>query len=269
MHGCGNDYVFVDGPDLPSAETVRAVCDRRRGVGADGVIVLTPTGGAVAMTVFNTDGTDGGMCGNGARCAAQLAVRRGWVPGPVVRLLAGSRVVEAEVLDGSDVRAVMGVPGLDLTEIPVDASRLDESDEKGVEHRVGGLPAVFVSMGNPHLVSFGEADVWGLDLAAIGARMETHAAFPQRMNVHLARVVDRAGVDVRSWERGAGATAACGTGACAVVVAGVLTGRLDRDVRVRMPGGMLRATWDEGSGAVLLTGPTATVYEGRWVGGSG
>jgi len=271
MHGCGNDFLITDGPAAPSAAVVRALCDRRRGVGADGVIHLEPGGlesseAGVRMRVINADGGDGGMSGNGARCAARYAAERGWADGPRVRLLAGERAIEAEILEGDRIRVDMGAPGLALAEIPVDAAGLDELGEFGVEHQVAGLPAVFVSMGNPHLVAMIEEDPVVFDLETVGPRIERHRAFPEGMNLHAARADAEDAVTVRTWERGVGPTLACGTGACAALVAGVLTGRLKRAATVRMAGGNLHAEWGE-DGRVRLTGPAVVVCRGEWCGG--
>ena len=266
MHGCGNDYWLTRGPVTVSAGLVRALCDRRRGLGSDGLIVVTPEADRadVSMRIYNADGSDGGMCGNGVRCVAAMALERGWASGPSVRIDAGGRVVEAERVEGGLVRVDMGEPRLALAEIPVDAAGLDEVGEFGVEHQVGGLPAVFVSMGNPHMVAMIEGDPAGWDLGDTGPFIERHRAFPERINLHLTRIIERDAAEARSWERGAGATLACGTGACAVQVAGVLTGRLDREAAVRMPGGVLGTEWDDRTGRVFLTGPAETVGTAEW-----
>jgi diaminopimelate epimerase len=264
MHGCGNDYLFATEPIEPSEELIRALCDRRRGIGADGLITLRPEAHAVQMRIFNADGSDGGMCGNGARCAARLAIELGWTPGPRVTLNLGARSVLAERLGESDVRLTLPSPTLDLAAIPVDTAKLD-TRASGPEHRLLELPAVFVNVGNPHMVSFVD-DADAHDLGALGPRVERHPAFPDRINLHLARAAGRTSVLVRTWERGAGMTLACGTGALATVVAGVLTNRLDRAADVHLPGGTLRAEWLESDNSLRLTGPTAAVCEAEWTG---
>lgn len=265
MHGCGNDYLLVDEPVELSGSNVRAVCDRRSGVGADGVIVMRPAenGADVSMRIYNRDGGDGGVCGNGARCVCERAVALGWA-GETMRIDAGSRTLTGECLGAGDVRLDMGEPVVTLAEIPVLAGELDETGVLGVEHQVEGLPAVFVSMGNPHMVAMVEEDPDSLNPGRLGPRIENHRAFPRGMNLHLAQITARDSATVRSWERGAGLTPACGTGACAVVVAGVLTERLNRVATIRMAGGNLEAEWDDARGRVLLTGPTAVVCEGEW-----
>ena len=267
MHGCGNDFLITDGSAAPSAAVVRALCDRRRGVGADGVIHLERSNIGVRVRVTNADGSDGGMSGNGARCVARRAAELGWADGSAVRLDVGGRAVEAELLGENQVRVDMGAPALALAEIPVNASGLDELGEFGVEHQVAGLPAVFVSMGNPHLVAMIEEAPERFDLEAAGPKVERHRAFPEGMNLHVARVNAEDAVAVRSWERGVGPTLACGTGACATLVAGVLTGRLKRAATVRMAGGDLHAEWGA-DGRVRLTGPAVRVCEGEWDPGS-
>ncbi len=263
MHGCGNDYLFVTEPARLEPQTIRALCDRRQGVGADGVITLAPGPDAVRMRIFNADGSDGGMCGNGARCAARLAIDLGWTAGPELTLDLGDQRVRAERLSESVVRLTLPPPKLNLADIPVDPRRLDHR-AAGPEHRLLDLPAVFVSVGNPHMVAF-VADPDAHDLEALGPRVERHPAFPNRVNLHLAAAAGRTSVTVRTWERGAGRTLACGTGALATLVAGVLTGRLDRAADVHLPGGELRAEWLETDDALRLTGPTATVCEAEWL----
>jgi len=265
MHGCGNDYLFATEPAVATGAVVRAACDRRHGLGADGLITIAPDGGAIRMRIFNADGSDGGMCGNGARCAVRLAMDLGWTRGRESTLLVGDQTIAAERLSEAEVRLTLPPPRLELPEIPVSSAELDHLDRSGAEHRVGGLPAVFVNVGNPHLVSFRPGDPASANLAAIGPRLETHRAFPERMNVHLARVDARDAATVRSWERGAGLTLACGTGALATVVAGVLTDRLDRAATVRLPGGELKVEWLDPDGSLRLTGPTAVVYEAEWL----
>lgn len=268
MHGCGNDYLLIDEPVEMSGSLVRALCDRRTGVGGDGVICLRPAVGGdadISMSIFNADGRDGGVCGNGARCVVERAAALGWI-NDRARIACGGRLIEGERLGAGAVRLGMGEPAVSLAEIPVDVKELDELGTLGVEHQVEGLPAVFVSMGNPHMVAMVEEDPAGFNLPALGPRIENHRAFPEGMNLHIALVTARDSVSVRTWERGAGMTLACGTGACAVVVAGVLTGRLGRFATVRMPGGNLDVEWDDTGGRVLLTGPTAFVCSGEWAG---
>ncbi len=289
MHGAGNDFVCLDGvsdpalaarPDL--AALAVAMTDRRRGVGGDGLIVITAPnaepgdGGrpAVGMRMFNTDGTESAMCGNGVRCVAKYAVDHGLVAvevdatmlvtTPAGRLEATCRrghedgTVEAVTVD-------MGQPVLQLDRVPVERSGL--AGGGGPAYRVGlddrAYEAVFVSMGNPHAVIYRD-DVAAVDLVGLGPALERHPAFPQRMNVHFVEVTAPDRVTVRTWERGSGMTMACGSGACAVCVAGVLTGRSARRIGVRVPGGELELEWDEKTNHVSLTGPAVEVFSGTW-----
>ncbi|MFM9959549.1 MAG: diaminopimelate epimerase [Phycisphaerales bacterium] len=293
MHGLGNDYLFLDAWREPSIlsranlpEITRAMCDRNEGVGADGVIVVSKPENAaattIAMRVLNADGSDGGMCGNGARCVCKLAVERGYVkPGTegrmALRVAGRSHDLAARVhFDAARPGVVgrveidMGPPELELDRIPVDASRLGRRTDPlhAHEHFVDGHAGVFVNMGNPHFVVFTQHDPDAL-ADRIGPSLEAHPAFPQRMNVQIVRVQDHspptpARLVLRSWERGAGRTRACGTGACAAIVAGVLTNRAHRLATVSMLGGELDLAWPERTGHVVMTGPAEHAYDGEW-----
>ncbi len=270
MHGAGNDYVFVDciaqrlGED--PRELARQLSDRHRGIGSDGLILIEPSDSADAcMRMFNADGSEAEMCGNGIRCVAKFLVDKNLVRGPhvVVDTLAGR--IELDVLGSSGrqsrVRVDMGPPILEAVRIPTTLAGSPPVEAPmtvdGTEFRV-----TCVSMGNPHCVIFVEelSDALVLEL---GPMIERHPAFPQRVNVEFARVIDRHRVQARIWERGSGETQACGTGACGICVAGVLTGRLDRRVAVALSGGTLETEWREDS-HVMLTGPAETVFEGEW-----
>jgi diaminopimelate epimerase len=282
MQGLGNDYVYVDGfsqtVEDPAALAVR-IADRHFGVGGDGLIlVLPPTpgsdgdptnaagklpGAGARMRMFNADGSEGEMCGNGIRCVCKLVHDHELGPNPTanpMRIETGAGVLSLHyTLDGhgkvQTVAVDMGAPILDLPAIPVDESKLDG--------RLTG--ATFVSMGNPHAVCYVDDD---RDLAdpALGAELEHHPAFPNRMNIHFVKVRSKHEVDVYHWERGSGATLACGTGACAVCVAGVLTGRTDRHLTAHLPGGPLELEWREADNRVVMTGPAVEVFTGDWPG---
>jgi len=285
MQATGNDYVVLDAfADAALAERVSGdlahrLCRRRFGVGSDGLIVLGPCSGADArMRIINADGSDGGMCGNGARCAAKFLVDRGYASpnekGELSIELNG-RPLRARVATNEHGLVIgatidMGTPEVRPEAVPVDTTRLPPPRQvrDASEFTVDDRPAVFVSMGNPHMVSFAPERVEGLRLDHEGGRLERHAAFPRRMNVHFVNRDAPGEVRMRSWERGVGETMGCGTGACAAVVAGVLSGRLDPTVIVRMPGGPLEVEWDRAAGRVLLTGPAEEVFEGEWRGGS-
>jgi len=262
MHGAGNDYVYVDLFDEraedPSALAI-AVSDRHKGIGADGLILLAPSEVAdVRMVMYNSDGSRSGMCGNGLRCLARLARDRGRAKGDVVR-------VETEVgirtvtLTGGGARADMGTPALEPDKVPVRMRGSRVVDEPLlVDGRT--LRITCLSMGNPHAVVFVD-DVRRFDVARFGPALERHEAFPERVNASFVQVVDRVRVRQRTWERGAGETLACGSGACAACVAGVLTERTDRRITSELPGGELLLEWTE---SVFLAGDTVTVFSGEW-----
>ncbi len=271
MHGAGNDYVYVNGfqetvPD--PAQTARRVSDRRFGVGGDGLILVLPpeAGGDVRMRIFNADGSEAEMCGNGVRCVAKLAADRGLASGDTVRVetLAGTREIALQRENGrvTGGTVAMGRPILKPADIPV----LAEGDRAvEVPLDIGGetLRMTCVSMGNPHAVFFAD-DARGWPLDRLGPQIETHPRFPSRVNVHVAQVVSSEEVMARTWERGSGPTLACGTGMCAVGVAGVLTGRTGRHVLVHAPGGDLEVDWPAADAEVRLTGPAEEVFTGEW-----
>jgi len=269
MHGAGNDYVYVDlfeesVEDAPAL--ARAVSDRHKGVGADGLILLRPARGAdVAMEMYNADGSRAEMCGNGIRCLAKLAWERGRARQNPLRVATDGGVRSVALLLEGDVvtggRVDMGVPALAPAAIPArfpGPRVLEEPIEAGGLR----LRVTCVSMGNPHAVVFVE-DVAAFDVARVGPLLERHEAFPRRTNVAFAQVLARDRVRQRTWERGSGETQACGTGACAVCVAGVLTGRTASPLRCQLPGGELLLEWD-GQGAVAMTGPAVEVFSGDW-----
>ncbi len=272
MAGAGNRFVVLDAlrrpapadDDLP--ELARRLCAGERP--ADGLLLVTALlvkgddAAAARMRTFNADGSEAGMCGNGLRCVAKLLADRGHAPRGtfVVATAAGPRRVEVLESDGprSVVRTSLGVPAFDPARIPTTLP--GRPPIEAALHVAGkDVRVTCLSMGNPHAVLF----VPGVATAAVrtlGPAVENHAAFPERANVGFAEVVSRAELRLRVWERGVGETAACGTGAAAAVVAGVLTGRLDRAVTVRLPGGDLRVEWPGDGQEVTLTGE-ATVEE--------
>ncbi len=269
MHGLGNDYLFVDCTtkqvgDAPAL--ARAMSDRHRGVGSDGLILIGRSSRAdVRMEMYNADGSRAQMCGNGLRCLAKYAFEHGLTTrNPMnVETDAGIRPVELAVEDGLVPRASvdMGPPSLDPRSLPstIRADRI-------VEHpiSVGGrsFQTTCVSMGNPHAVVFVE-DLDGMDLGTIGPAFERAAEFPERINVHFVRVDDPRHVTMRTWERGSGPTQACGSGACAVCVAAALTGRTERHITAALPGGDLDIRWADDD-HVHLTGPAEEVFSGEW-----
>lgn len=275
MHGLGNDYVYVSLFDQTvddPAGLARVISDRHRGVGSDGLILMGPpeSGDAhVRMQMFNADGSRGEMCGNGIRCVGKLAYERGWArENPLlVQTDAGVRRLEL-TLDEADkvgqVRVDMGVPILDPQRIPV---ALGGERVVGMSVAVCGrvLSATCVSMGNPHAVFFANA-LARVPLDDWGPKLERHPLFPQRINVHFAQVLTEDRVKMITWERGSGRTQACGSGACAVCVAGVLNQKTGRAIEVSLPGGELELEWDEKTNHVFMTGPATEVFTGEWSG---
>jgi diaminopimelate epimerase len=270
MHGIGNDFVMLDGvgsalPSVDFTELSRQMNDRRFGVGGDGLILVERgTTTPFRMRMFNPDGSESEMCGNGIRCFARLLKDRRYTDEPLVDVETGAGKLTVEVLPDGWVRVDMGPARLTRGEIPMTGLADEQFVDQPVSSEAGEFVGTAVSMGNPHLVIF-VPDVQAVDLHRIGPILENNPLFPRRTNVHFASVVDRGHLIQRTWERGAGATLACGTGACAVGVAGYLTGRSDREVEIQLPGGKLRIEYRE-DGRVMMTGPAETVFEGNWNG---
>jgi diaminopimelate epimerase len=284
MHGIGNDYVYVDGfaQEVKAPEKVAVrVADRHFGVGGDGMILVAPPtaagkaeGATVRMRMFNADGSESEMCGNGVRCVAKFAYDRGISTQNPMRVETGRGVLTLELRTGAkgkveEVTVNMGAPILDLEKVPVDRQWLGATEHVRVfQVPMGtslGVQAVFVSMGNPHAVIFVE-DVGAVDLEKAGPVLEKHKAFPRRMNVHFVQVHSKGEVTMRTWERGSGITLACGTGASAVCVAGVLVGKTGREIVAHLPGGDLKLEWRESDDCVYMTGGATEVFEGEWLG---
>jgi diaminopimelate epimerase len=271
MHGLGNDYVYVDcvnGPPVadPAAVAVK-VSDRHFGIGSDGLILIHRSEVADArMRMFNADGSEGEMCGNGLRCVAKYVHDHGIARKPTLKIETGRGVltVDLEVKGGKAerVRVDMGEPILKSADIP---TTLPGDPPVNAEFTVGGVSyrGTCVSMGNPHVVIYTD-DVAAVNLDAIGPLIERAPEFPRRINVHFVQVHSPGEVTMRTWERGSGITLACGTGACAVCVAGVLTGRTHRKLLAHLPGGDLELEWSEADNHVLMTGPATEVFSGEW-----
>jgi diaminopimelate epimerase len=264
--GTGNDFIMVDGlaglPDLDWAAFARRWCDRHFGVGADGVIlVLKGQAAPFAMRVINADGSEPEMCGNGLRCFVRWLADRGLAPAGPFQVETGAGVLGPEVLPDGRVRVDMGKPILSRARIPMNGPDADQVVEEPLAVGNESFLVTAVSMGNPHAVIF-VPDAQAVPLAEWGPPLETHPAFPARTNVEFAQVLNRHEARMRVWERGAGPTLACGTGACATLVAGVLTGRLDRQATIHLPGGPLAIAWEEG-GPVTMTGAAEAVYTGE------
>lgn len=272
MHGAGNDYVYVNcfQEQVPGdvAELARRISDRHTGVGGDGLILICPTErGDARMRMFNADGSEAEMCGNGVRCVAKYVYDHGIARREELKIETGRGVLTLQVFPEQGrvvrVRVNMGKPILEAALIPTTlpgnpplAADLDVAEKR--------LKVTCVSMGNPHCVTFVDdvTDDWVL---RIGPLVEKHPMFPKRVNAEFVRVISPQEIQMRVWERGSGETLACGTGACASAVAGVLNGLTQRQVTCHLPGGDLDLDWSE-SGDVYLTGPAVEVFSGRWSG---
>lgn len=269
MQGLGNDYVYVDlreerVDDAPALS--RAISDRFCGVGSDGLILIGPSDTAdVRMEMYNADGSRSQMCGNGIRCVARYAVEHGLAAGPelTIETDAGVKRAWCQMTGGTidAVRIDMGKPGLEAKSLPamIEGERMIDYplEVDGELWRGTG-----VSMGNPHVVFFVD-DLANVDLARVGPLFEYAPLFPERVNAHFARIESRDRITVITWERGSGATRACGTGACAVAVAAALTKRADRHLTIRLPGGDLLVEW-AADDHVYMTGPAVQVFTGDW-----
>lgn len=269
--GLGNDFILIDNrqqtePLVTPAQAVK-MCDRHFGIGADGVILALPgqAGTDYTMRIYNADGSEPEMCGNGIRCFAEFIAQLegGEKPGKSYRIHTLAGIITPRLQGNGQVTVDMGVPQLAAAAIP---TTLGEAEEKVLERplEVAGKSwlVTCVSMGNPHCITFVD-DVAAIPLATLGPQFERHPAFPQRTNTEFIQVVRPDYVKMRVWERGAGATLACGTGACATVVAGVLAQRCDRRCTVELPGGCLQIYWCESDQHVFMTGPAAIVFAGK------
>ncbi len=292
MHGLGNDYVYVNCFDQDAPEPSRtavAVSDRHFGVGSDGLILIMPTAKAdVRMRMFNADGSESEMCGNGVRCLAKYSYDHGLATGANLTDKAISQLLQAVIADADEFRQLqvetgngiltlglaivgdkveqvcvnMGRPILSPIDVPV---KVTGQQAVGVPLKIDGsdLLMTCISMGNPHAVFYCE-DVQAVDLEKIGPLIENHEMFPQRVNVHFVQTVSENEVIMRTWERGSGITLACGTGASAVCVAGVLASKSADQILAHLPGGDLQLKWDQKKDRVYMIGPATEVFTGQW-----
>lgn len=270
-HGLGNDFILIDNrtssePVVTPEEAIK-LCDRHFGIGADGVIFALPgqDGTDYTMRIFNSDGSEPEMCGNGIRCLAKFIADLEGISSQSVsyRIHTLAGVMVPKLQTNGQVTVDMGLPRLLAAEIP---TTLSAGDQKvidiplEVDDRTWNVTCV--SMGNPHCITFVE-DVAAIPLENIGPKFEHHPVFPQRTNTEFIQVVRRDYLKMRVWERGAGITLACGTGACASLVAGVLNGKCDRKATVELPGGPLEIEWSEIDDRVYMTGPAQLVFTGK------
>ena len=272
MHGIGNDYVYVncfeETVSNPSA-VAKFVSDRHFGIGSDGLILIKPSDVAdCEMDMYNLDGSQGAMCGNGIRCVAKYAYDYGIVNKTNISVATKSGIKYLDLTLGDDgkvalVKVNMGAPILTSRQIPVVSTKEQVIDEPlNVDGTTYHITAV--SMGNPHGVVFVDS-VADIDIEKIGPKFENHPMFPDRVNTEFIELVDDKTIKMRVWERGAGETLACGTGACAVAVSSILNGLVDRNqpVTVKLLGGDLNIFWDESDDQVYMTGPATTVFDGE------
>lgn len=271
MQGIGNDYVYVNCFEETIADpsaVARFVSDRHFGIGSDGLILIKPSDVAdCEMDMYNLDGSQGAMCGNGIRCVAKFAYDHGIVrkKNITVNTKSGIKYLDLNIKDGkvSSVKVNMGSPILTAKMIPVVSDKEQVINQPlDVNGTVWNITAV--SMGNPHAVTYME-DVNSLDIEKVGPMFENHINFPDRINTEFVKVIDRRTLQMRVWERGSGETLACGTGACAVAVASTLNGLVDEDVpiTVKLLGGDLQILWNRQENLVYMTGPATTVFEGE------
>ncbi len=271
MHGAGNDYVYVNGfeYDLDWKHISQTVSDRHKGIGADGLIVACPSSNNsdLKMRMFNADGSEGEMCGNGIRCLVGFARDESLINGDLqvitVETMAGNLdvfpILEDSRMIGAKVS--MGSPNLVPKNVPVQIGSDEPTLDYSLDLDTHELSLGFVSMGNPHAIAFIEEDVDNFPLELIGPKIENHDIFPNKVNFEIVNALSPSELKVRVWERGSGITMACGTGACAVAVAARLKGITLDDVNLKLPGGDLKVRWD-GVGEVELEGPIETVYKG-------
>ncbi len=269
MHGCGNDYIYVncfeESVENP-ARTAVYVSDRHFGIGSDGMILICPSETAdFRMEMYNADGSEGKMCGNGVRCIAKYVYDHGMTDKTDISIetKGGIKYLTLTVEDGkvSMVKVNMGAPILEPEKIPVKLGR-DKCISEPIRVDGKDYRITAVSMGNPHAVVFVD-DTENLPLEKIGPKFEHHEAFPDRVNTEFVQVLNRKEVNMRVWERGSGETLACGTGTCATVVACVLAGKTEHEITVHLLGGDLLLHYDEEEGVVWMTGPAEEICHGE------
>ncbi len=269
MHGCGNDYVYVNGFEEkiedPASVAIK-VSDRHFGIGSDGLIMICPSKVAdFRMAMYNADGSEGKMCGNGVRCIAKYVYDKGLTDKTQISIetLGGIKYLDLQVENGAvkTVKVDMGEPVLKAEEVPVQFAKEQMiGEEVSVDGKTYNMTCV--SMGNPHAVVWVE-DTKGLDLEKIGPNFEHHPMFPERVNTEFVQILSRTEVNMRVWERGSGETLACGTGACATAVACILNDKTEDEVLVHLVGGDLKITYDRDTNHVFMTGPATIVFEGE------
>ncbi len=269
MHGAGNDYIYVNCfkeklTDIN--ETARKISDRHFGIGSDGLVLICPSDKAdFRMDMYNSDGSQAEMCGNATRCVGKYVHDKGLTDKTEITLetLAGIKILKLNLNDRGEVETVevnMGSPELTPKNIPID-SKLDRFISEDVEVDGKIYKVTGVSMGNPHAVTFVD-DTDSLEIEKIGPKFETHKMFPKKINTEFAQIVDGKTIKMRVWERGAGETLACGTGACATMAAANLNGLVGDEADIALLGGTLHIKWDKMENNIYMTGPAAFVFDG-------
>ena len=274
MQGLGNDYVYIDcinGKEpIDIKNLTNRLSNRHFGVGSDGLILLCKSKVAdLKMRMFNSDGSEAQMCGNGIRCVAKLAYELGLICEEIttIETLSGIKTLKLNIVNGKvkTVEVDMGAPILEATKIPVSSSAKIEDKKVKAEVKVKNkkIELTCISMGNPHAVTFVN-DIKNFKVAEYGPILENADIFPEKANIEFVEVVDKNNIKMRVWERGSGETLACGTGACSSVVASSLNGYTDRKVNVQLLGGNLEIEWKPNN-HVHMTGPAVTVFKGEWI----
>ena len=273
MHGLGNDFVFIEdktGQDKDYTALARAMCNRHTGIGADGLIVIVDSRVAdVRMRIINSDGSEAEMCGNGIRCFAKYVYDSGIIEKKRFTVETPAGIMEPEITVGADNKAKlitinMGRPSFNRSEIPMEGAEGRVLNEDVMCKRCELEKSRLFLWGVPHTVTYVD-DVDTVDIEKIGPLFEKHEAFPKHTNINFAQQMDDRTVKVRTWERGAGATLACGTGSCSVAVASFLNGRTGREVDIQLPLGTLHIEYREEDGNVYMTGPAAVSFTGIWL----
>ncbi len=267
MQGLGNDFVVLDGIRQQmhlSPEQIRAMADRHFGIGCDQILLVEKTEAAdcdFRYRIFNADGSEVAQCGNGARCFAVFVRRAGLSDKAIIQVETRSGQMQLQILENGEVTVNMGAPRFAPGQIPLQAA--EEGPEYLLEVDHDTLRMAALSMGNPHAV-LRVPDVLQAPVTQLGPKIENHPDFPERCNVGFMEICDRTHIRLRVWERGAGETLACGSNACAAVVAGIRWGELDEQVAVDLPGGRLCIQWAGPGQAVMMTGPARVVFDGTW-----
>lgn len=273
-HGIGNDFILLESANLPKEEIALKqlairLCDRNKGIGADGLLIASyPNGFTAKMRIINADGSEPEMCGNGLRCFAKYLLDQGRVSlqdKMVIDTLAGP--IKPEIVEDrgalAQVKVDMGSPVLERADIPVAGPGAGPVIKETIEVLGHDFQFTGVSMGNPHAVVFVD-DLATLDFEALGPIFESHPKFPNKVNTEFVEVLNAQEARMKVWERGSGPTLACGTGACAILVAGVLNDLLDRQALIHLPGGDLEIAWPDDAGPVWMSGPAEKVFEGAF-----